>query len=110
MIMTSQETDQGTNQGMLTLTAPKTIEESLVDFFLDSDHHYGFTSIPVRGHTSDHSGMSMIEQVTGRQEQVQFQILVDEAQAREICLRLEVMFSGAGIHFWFLTASLEGRI
>ncbi len=99
-----------TNQGMLTLTAPHILEESLVDFFLDSDHHYGFTSMLVRGHSSTHADLSMIEQVTGRQEQVQFQILVDESQAREICLRLEVMFSGAGIHYWFLEATNQGQI
>jgi hypothetical protein len=95
--------------GLLTLTAPQLLEEDLVDFFLDSEHQYGFTSLHVRGHSSEHSGMSAIEQVTGRQQQVQFQILADESQARDICRRLETAFSGAGIHYWYVETPLQGR-
>lgn len=98
------------NHGILTLIAPQTIEEDLVDFFLDREHQYGFTSQHVRGHTSQHSGMSVVEQVTGRQQRVQFQILVTSEQARDICLRLESSFSGAGINYWYLESSLHGHI
>jgi hypothetical protein len=97
------------NQGLLTLTAPQLLEEDLVDFFLSSEHEYGFTSLHVRGHSSEHSGMSPIEQVTGRQQHVQFQIIVEESQARDICRRLESSFSGVGIHFWFLDSPFQGR-
>jgi hypothetical protein len=95
--------------GLLTLTAPQSLEEALVDFFLDSEHQYGFTSLHVRGHSSEHGGMSAIEQVTGRQQQVQFQILVDESQARDICQRLETEYSGVGIHYWYIETPLQGR-
>jgi hypothetical protein len=96
-------------QGLLTLTAPQMLEEDLVDFFLDGEHQYGFTSLHVRGHSSEHSGMSAIELVTGRQQQVQFQILVNEAQAKDICQRLQSAFDGTGIHYWYLSAPLQGR-
>ncbi len=99
-----------TNQGVLTLIAPQAIEEDLVDFFLDNEHQFGFTSFQVRGHSSRHEGMSLIEQVTGRQQRVQFQILMDESQARDVCQRLESAFANVGIRYWFLLASLEGRI
>lgn len=100
----------GANHGLLTLIAPQTIEEDLVDFFLDRDHQHGFTSQHVRGHTSQHTGMSVIEQVTGRQQRVQFQVLVSEEQARDICARLESAFPGAGINYWFLDSPLHGHI
>ncbi len=98
------------NHGILTLIAPQTIEEDLVDFFLDREHQYGFTSQHVRGHTSQHSGMSVVEQVTGRQQRVQFQILVTSEQARCSFLRLEASFPRAGIHYGDLLASVDGPI
>jgi len=96
--------------GILTLVTPQSIEEDIVDFFLDSEHAQGFTSLHVRGHTSQHTGMSLIEQVTGRQHRVQFQVLVGEPQARAICKSLGERFAGAGIVYWFSLASLHGRI
>jgi hypothetical protein len=99
-----------TNQGILTLVVPQMMEDELVDFFLDSEHQHGFTSLQARGHSSQHGGLSLIEQVTGRKQQVQFEILVNESQARDICKRLESTFSGSGIHYWFLSTLYQGRI
>ncbi len=96
--------------GILTLVSSQAIEEDIVDFFLDNEHAHGFTSLHVRGHTSEHAGMSLIEQVTGRQQQVQFQVHVSEPQAREICTSLGERFAGAGIVYWFSETSLHGRI
>lgn len=99
-----------TSHGILTLVTPQAIEEDIVDFFLDSEHAQGFTSLHVRGHTSQHTGMSVIEQVTGRKHQAQFQVLVSEPQARAICEALGERFAGAGIMYWFSETSLSGRI
>ncbi len=99
-----------TSPGLLTLIAPQSIEEELVDFFLDSEHQFGFTSLQVRGHSLQHGGMSLIEQVTGRQQKIQFQVLVDESQVCDICERLESVLSNAGIHYWFTPTFLQGRI
>ena len=98
------------DNGILTLTAPRTLEEELVDFFLDHDHQHGFTSLHVRGHSSEHGSLSPIEQVTGRHHQVQFQVQANESQAHEICQRLESRFSGVGIHYWFLASTLQGHL
>lgn len=95
--------------GLLTLTAPQLLEEELVDFFLSSEQDYGFTSLNVRGHSSEHRGMSVIEQVTGRQQQVQFQIVVSESEAREICNQLETSYPGVGVHYWYIETPLQGR-
>lgn len=96
--------------GLLTLIVPQAIEEGVVDFFLDSEHAHGFTSLNVRGHTSEHAAMTLIEQVTGRQQQVQFQVLTDESTARDICARLGARFHGARIVYWFSATSMQGRI
>ncbi len=99
-----------TTQGVLTLIAPKAIEEDLVDFFLDSEHQHGFTSLKVDGHSSHHADMTLIEQVTGRKQQAKFQILLSESEAREVCKRLEREFAGSGMKYWFLVSSLQGHI
>ncbi len=96
--------------GLLTLIAPQSLEEELVDFFLDSEHQHGFTSLQVHGHSLQHGGLSVIEQVTGRQQKIQFQVLVDESEARDICQRLKAVFSDAGIHFWLTPTVMQGRI
>lgn len=96
--------------GILTLVTPRAIEEDVVDFFLGSEHAHGFTSLDVRGHTSEHGGLTVIEQVTGRQHQVQFQVLVAEPQAHAICKSLGERFAGAGIVYWFSVTSVYGRI
>ena len=98
------------NQGLLTLTAPRNLEEQLVDFFLDHEHQHGFTSLHVRGHSTEHGKLSAIEQVTGRQHQVQFQVLVNESEAHDICKRLDSAFSGVGIHYWFNASTMQGHI
>jgi len=98
------------NQGLLMLTAPRSLEEELVDFFFDHNHQQGFTSLHVRGHSSNHDKLSPIEQVTGRQNNVQFQVLVNASEAQVICQRLESAFTGIGIHYWFIPSALQGHI
>ena len=98
------------NQGVMTLIVPQMLEEDIVDFFLGQDDQQGFTSLQVRGHSSRHGCMSVIEQVTGRQQQVQFQILIDESQVEDLCQRLKSLFPGAGIRYWFLAATVQGSI
>ncbi len=97
-------------EGLLVLIASQALEEDLVDFFLDSEHQHGFTSLHVRGHSSQHDGMTLMEQVTGRTRQVQFQILVNESRVEDLCERLAAFFPGAGINYWFLASSNQGRI
>ncbi|MAF83372.1 MAG: DUF3240 family protein [Gammaproteobacteria bacterium] len=98
------------NQGVLTLIAPLALEEDLVDFFLDSENQMGFTSTQVRGHSSQHTGMNLVEQVTGRTQRVKFQILLSETEAKDICQRLKVLFPDAGINYWYINAVMQGRI
>jgi hypothetical protein len=99
-----------TTRGLLNLIASRAIEEDLVDFFLDGQHQHGFTSLHVRGHSLDHSDLSPIEQVTGRHQQVQFQVLMEESQVDDTCKRLKETFPGANIHYWFLTTHRQGQI
>ena len=97
-------------KGILTLIVPQMLEEDVVDFFLGQEDPQGFTSLQVRGHSSRHGGMSVIEQVTGRQQMVQFQVLIDQPQVEEICECLKALFPGTGIRYWFLATTLQGSL
>lgn len=57
-------------QGLLILTAPPNLEETLVDVLLQQTAISGFTTSNVSGHGSSHGEgavkLSLVEQVTGR--------------------------------------------
>ncbi|MGZ8261553.1 MAG: DUF3240 family protein, partial [Methylotenera sp.] len=67
-----------TSQGLLILIAPPNLEEMLVDLLLQQTSISGFTSSKVSGHGSSHgegkAKLSIVEQVTGRQQRVQFML------------------------------------
>jgi hypothetical protein len=98
------------DQGILYLIAPIAIEEDLIDFFLDREHEYGFTTQRVSGHSQKHHGMSLTEQVTGRQQRVRFQVQLSAPEVEALRQRLQERFKGAGIHYWFVPSSISGRI
>ncbi len=84
---------------LVILNAASALEEAVVDCLLTLESEHGFSSFPVNVHHHENKGLSLAEQVTGRQKQVCFQIHVDEAGATLLLKRLKDEFSGAGIHF-----------
>jgi hypothetical protein len=98
------------DQGILVFIAPIVIEENLVDFLLDREHEYGFSSERISGHTEKHGAMSMTEQVTGRQRRVRFEVQTTATEAQDVIRRLEELFRGAGIHYWFTPVTLSGHL
>ena len=95
---------------LLTLYVPPSIEETLVDWLLEHECIAGFSSAEAFGHGVRQSGMSLLEQVTGRQRRVQFLIHLERQQAEQILSDLRGAFEGVGLHY-FLTPLLEaGRL
>lgn len=87
-------------QVLLTLLAPPSIEEALVDWLLEVESSSGFSSVPARGHSSQHQGLSLLEQVSGRKQQIRFEIHLPEPEARTLINRLHTDFHNAGLHYW----------
>jgi hypothetical protein len=98
------------SQGILVLIAPTAIEEDMVDFLLGREHPQGFSSQRISGHSSIHEGLSTLEQVTGRQQHVRFEIQIAREDADEILQRLQESFKGVGIHYWFVPVINFGHI
>jgi len=98
------------SHGILVLIAPTAIEEDMVDFLLGREHPQGFSSQRISGHSAQHEGLTATEQVTGRQQRVQFQIQLTQAEADNILLDLQTSFKGVGIHHWFVPVLNTGHI
>jgi hypothetical protein len=85
---------------LVILNTPASLEEAVVDCLLTLESEHGFSSFPVNVHHHENKGLSLAEQVTGRQKQICFQIHIDEEGAKLLLKRLQGEFSGAGIQYW----------
>ena len=61
---------------LVTLNIPPSLEEMMVDNLLMLEAEHGFRSFPVNAHHHDNKGLSLAEQVTGRQKRIRFQMYV----------------------------------
>jgi hypothetical protein len=85
---------------LLTLIAPPSLEENLVDWLLSREGRYGFTSFPVAGHSGQHRGLSLGEQVEGRKKQIRFEMHVQQAELEALLGGLKQDFAGTCLHYW----------
>lgn len=84
---------------LVILNVASALEEAVVDCLLTLESENGFSSFPVNVHHHENKGLSLAEQVSGRQKQVCFQIHVDEAGSKLLLERLKEEFAGAGIQY-----------
>lgn len=87
-------------QVLLVLTVAPSLEDAMIDWLLDSEHQSGFTSIQVAGHSTRHDQLSTVEQVTGRQRRVQFQIQLDARKVDAFMDGLFTAFRSVDLHHW----------
>ncbi len=94
---------------LLTIIAPPTMEEEIIDWLLIQPNISGFTSQAANGHGRGHV-MSLVEQVTGRRHQITFWIELEKKMADAIITELKQAFSGSGLHYWLLPMAESGSI
>ena len=95
---------------MLLIIAPPILEESLVDWLLETAPESGFTTLEAEGHGTDPRSMSAAERVAGRRRNVQFQVLLDRAQAERVIELLHASFGASGLVWCLLPALAYGRL
>lgn len=93
---------------LLVLNVNKELEDDLVDYLLELDCIGGFTSMPVRGHGT-RGVLSAAEQVTGRQQRLVMEILLD-ASAVDTVLDGLAANVGRDIVWWQQPVARSGRI
>jgi hypothetical protein len=95
---------------LVTFNVPPKIESLLVDCLLLLESTRGFSSFPVSAHDHVNAGLSIAEQVTGRQKKIRFQIYVPESKLAVLLAHTKQHFSGAGIEYWVLPVIENGVI
>ncbi|PKM12782.1 MAG: DUF3240 domain-containing protein [Gammaproteobacteria bacterium HGW-Gammaproteobacteria-3] len=81
----------------ITLNVPPSIEEAVVDCLLTIEAEHGFSSLPVSSHDHRNEGLSLAEQVTGRQKQIRFQMYLASSDLNDLLTVLKAQFTGSGI-------------
>ncbi len=94
----------------VSLEAPLSLEEAVVDCLLTLESEHGFSSFPVNSHDHKNEGLSLAEQVSGRQKKIRFQMYVPEDGLAQLLSRLRTEFSGSGIRYWVLPVVENGVI
>jgi len=95
---------------LVTLNIPPSLEELMVDSLLMFEEDHGFSSFPVNAHHHDNKGLSLAEQVTGRQKRIRFQMYVPVEKLPSLLEQLRRDFSGSGIQYWVLPVIENGVI
>ena len=96
-------------QSLLRLNIPPSLEEDIVDLLLASDEIPGFQSYHTRGH-GQVGAMTIAEQVAGRRNRVQFEIVLDSDQLDDLLLKLKASFPVPDIIYWILPVARSGRL
>lgn len=95
---------------LVTINVHPSLEEAMVDCLLTFEYEDGFSSFPVNAHDHRNEGLSLAEQVAGRQRIIRFQMYVPEDELQALVEKLKNNFSGSGIHYWVLPVIDNGYI
>ncbi len=98
------------NEYLVTLNVPPSLEEAVVDSLLLLETEHGFSSFPVNAHHHVNKGLSLSEQVTGRQKRIRFQLYVSVEKLHDLVVKLREDFAGSGIQYWVLPVVEHGVI
>lgn len=98
-----------TREYLLRLNVPPSLEEDLVDLLLGSDDIRGYQSYPTRGH-GQVGAMSIAEQVAGRRQRIQFEIVLNADLLEPTLDRLRKAFPVRDVIYWVLPVLESGRL
>lgn len=95
---------------LITLNVPPSLEEVVVDCLLTFETEAGFSSFPVYAHDHRNTGLTVAEQVSGRQKKIRFQMYVPESDVDAFLTKIKNELSGTDIHYWVLPIITQGII
>ncbi len=84
---------------LISLNVAPGIEEAVVDCLLTFESGDGFNTYPVNAHDHRNEGLSLAEQVSGRQKRIRFQMYIPESDLQALLDKLKQEFGGSGIHY-----------
>lgn len=87
---------------LVTINVPTALEDAMVDCLLTFESAQGFSSFPVNAHDHQNRGLSLAEQVSGRQRKMRFQMFIDNQNLPALLSKLKAEFTGSGLHYWVM--------
>jgi hypothetical protein len=87
---------------LLILIVDQELEDTIVDLLLTRAEISTFTQQEVRSFSRDHANFSVVEQVTGRQRRLMFQVRTSEHTAGGLLRDLRRDLPGAEIESWLM--------
>ena len=95
---------------LLTLIARPDVEEVVIDWLLGRGELTGFTGQAAYGHSREHGGFSLVEQVTGRQRRAMFHVQIDEGEVESLLAAMREELAGLGLRYWLTPMRETGVI
>lgn len=96
------------SDSLLMLVVAPSLEEAMVDVLLTQTDVSGFTSSQVYAHGTQASQLSLLEQVTGRQQKIQFLVYGTETALKALTTELSTAFNQADIRYVLLPILASG--
>jgi hypothetical protein len=93
---------------LVTLNVPPALEGMVVDNLLMMEFERGFSGFPVFAHHHENKGLSIAEQVTGRQKKIRFQMYINGDDLAKLLVNLRESFSGSGVEYWVMPVLENG--
>ena len=94
----------------LTILCPPIIEEKLLDMLLMLPCTTIFTSTDTSAHGLSIADMSQSEQVLGRVQTTQVQVVFDAAEKEALLDNVRSQFAGTGLRYWITNVIEIGEI
>lgn len=95
---------------LITINVPPSLEEAMVDCLLTFETAQGFSSFPVSAHDHRNEGLSIAEQVTGRQRKIRFQMYIGKNDLPALLNKIKSDFAGSGLHYWVVPVLEHGEV
>ena len=93
---------------LLRINIPPSLEEEFTDALLSISEVEGYQSYHTSGH-GQVGAMSITEQVAGRRNRVQFEVVLDEASFESVLQTLKSRLPISDIIYWVLPITAAGR-
>jgi len=102
--------EQNKEQCLLYIVASTDVESTMVDWLIASDQVKGFSSMPISGHGSGSTALSIIEQIEGRRQQMLYLIRLPQIDMDAVLQALKQDLGHIGIEYWVVPVNAHGKI
>ena len=94
---------------LLILDVPEMLETAVVDWLLEQELDHVFAHYPLQVCGHDQSGMSTLERVNGRKQEIRFEVLIHQELINSHLQQLESAFKGAAVRYRVVDVLQNGQ-